>query len=430
MVTIIPICQLSTGLGQIPFLMRTQLGRRRLIVDTCKSMWPMTRRLASWYRSTLARRVRLIAVVGSYGKTTTVRAISAGIGGRDHPQMGNSGAYIAHALLRIPLSSRFGVVEVGIDGKGQMALHSSMLRPDVVVVTSIGWEHHRTFGTLEGTRSEKATILKSLPASGTAVLNYDDLNVRWMMGQTKARTLTYGTTQESDVYASDIRLDWPLGTRFSLHFNGSAREILTQLVGRHHTYPLLAASTVALAEGLELNDVLQRLERLKPTPGRMQPVPLSCGAILLRDEYKSSLETIERALDVLEEIEARRKIVVMGEVSEPPGSQGPIYRRLGQRIAEVADRAIFLGGNYQRYAAGARRGGLGREAMIDGKRDLLKVVGTLRDEVEDGDVVLIKGRDTQRLDRIALALSGIRVTCGRTICSAVGRCDGCPELAQ
>jgi len=193
---------------------------------------------------------------------------------------------------------------------------------------------------------------------------------------------------------------------------------------------LLAASAVAMAEGLDLERVLQRLEQLQPTPGRLQPVALSSGAVLLRDEFKSSLETIDRALDVLEEIEARRKIVVIGEVSEPPGSQGPIYRRLGERIAAIADRAIFLGGKNQPYAAGARRGGLRNEAMVDAKRDVLRVVGLLRWELREGDVVLIKGRDTERLERIALALLGHEVTCGRIVCSAVSRCDSCPELTR
>lgn len=369
-------------------------------------------------------------MVGSYGKTTTARAINLGLGYPDNLTLGNSGAYIAQSLLRMVPSRHFGVVEVGIDGKGQMSRHSETLRPDVVVVTAIGSEHHRTFGTIKETRSEKAKILQDLPAAGLAVLNFDDLNVRWMMSQTEARIVTYGTTAESDVYASEVRIDWPHGTSFRLHFKESVRDVRAQLVGKHHVYPLLAASAVALAEGLDLDGVLQRMEQLQPTPGRLQPVTLSNGAVLLRDEYKSSLETIDRALDVMEEIEARRKIVVIGEVSEPPGSQGPIYRRLGERIGKIADRAIFIGGKNQPYATGARGGGLSKKAMIDAKRDVLKVVGLLRRELKDGDVVLIKGRDTERLDRIALALSGQHVTCSRVVCGAVGRCDGCPALAQ
>jgi UDP-N-acetylmuramoyl-tripeptide--D-alanyl-D-alanine ligase len=124
---------------------------------------------------------------------------------------------------------------------------------------------------------------------------------------------------------------------------------------------------VALSEGLELDQVIPRLEQLRPLPGRLRPVHLANGAILLGDEFKSSLETIDAAFDLLAKVGAKRKIIVIGEVSEPPGSQGPIYGRLGERIAQIADLAFFLGGNARRYAAGARRAGFQDECMVNAK---------------------------------------------------------------
>jgi hypothetical protein len=80
---------------------------------------------------------------------------------------------------------------------------------------------------------------------------------------------------------------------------------------------------------------------------------------------------------------------------------GLAYRRLGQRVAELADRAIFVGGNFQRYAAGATRSGLSREALISAGTSLQTAVEAVRQELSPGDVVLVKGRDTQRLDRVS-----------------------------
>ena len=134
------------------------------------------------------------------------------------------------------------------------------------------------------------------------------------------------------------------------------------------------------------------------------------------------------ALDLLAEIEAKRKFVVLGEVSEPPGSQGPIHRRLGERIAEIADFALFLGGNFQRYATGARRAGLSDRLICDAKRDVSRAIEILRAKLEAGDVLLVKGRDTQRLDRISLALSGAKVGCSRTTCDVAVRCQDCTEI--
>lgn len=392
-------------------------------------MWPVSRRLATAYRATLIRNTRIVAVVGSYGKTTTTRAVAAALGNLTKLRPGNSRAYVAHALLQTPLAVRHRVIEVGIDGKGQMGLHSTMLKPNVVVVTTVGSEHHRSFGSIEVARAEKAMILNGLPASALAVLNNNDPNVMWMRSRTQARVLTYGSNDSCDLWVSDLRLDWPNGMTFKLHFNGKIRDVRTQLIGRHFVLSLQAAATVALAEGLDLDQVIPRLESLRPTPGRLEPVRLSNGAILLRDEFKSSLETIEVALDLLTEIEAKRKFVVLGEVSEPPGSQGPIYRHLGERIAKIADFALFLGGNFQRYAAGARRAGLPDRSIFDAKRDLARAIEILRAKLEAGDVLLVKGRDTQRLDRISLALSGVSVGCSKTTCDDVVRCQNCPEIA-
>jgi UDP-N-acetylmuramyl pentapeptide synthase len=158
-------------------------------------------------------------------------------------------------------------------------------------------------------------------------------------------------------------------------------------------------------------------------------VELPGGAWLLRDDYKSSLETVDAALDTLEEIEAPAKIVVMGEISEPPGSQGPIYRRIGERIAGCASTLVLVGRNYQRYAAGARRGGMAKDAVIDAGTDLRAAAEAVAARLEPGCVVLIKGRDTQRLERIAFRLQGETVRCQLDACDARGRCDICPVLA-
>ncbi len=151
-------------------------------------------------------------------------------------------------------------------------------------------------------------------------------------------------------------------TCFRLGFPGGSREVRLRLLGRKMAYAALAALTVAIAEGRDLDAALAQLE---PTPGRMQPVGLANGAWLLRDEYTSATATIDAALDVLVETPARR-IVVLGDVTDPAG-----------------------------------------------------------------DVVLIKGRSTQRLERIALLLEGREVGCDLAFCKvASGRCERCPMLER
>jgi UDP-N-acetylmuramyl pentapeptide synthase len=391
---------------------------------------PILSRLARLYRRNLVRNTRIVAVVGSFGKSTTTRALLTALGMYVHPHLGSTWNFKACAVLRIRPRDRHAVIEVGIDGPGQMAAFAGVIQPDITVVTSIGSEHNRSLGTLDMTRTEKSEMVRILSTSGIAVLNGDDPNVLWMKSQTCARIITFGINESNDVFASDINLDWPKGTRFKLHTNGETRNLRIRFIGKHMVYPILAAVAVSLAEGFTLDRVIPALEALPPTPGRMELIQLANGAIILRDDFKSALETIEAALEVLSEIPAQRRIVVLGEVEEPIGSQGPIYRQIGERIAKIASYAIFVGGNYQPYAAGAVRGGLPRNALINAQRNVFKAVEVLRKSLGPGDVVLIKGRTTQRLERVAFALAGRKVRCDISFCDEKMRCEHCPMLEQ
>jgi UDP-N-acetylmuramoyl-tripeptide--D-alanyl-D-alanine ligase len=247
---------------------------------------------------------------------------------------------------------------------------------------------------------------------------------------TGARVVTYGLHPAADVRATDVRLDWPHGTRLRLHVAGTEREVRLRLLGRVMVYPFLGAVAVAWAGGKPLDRAVAALEDLQPRPGRLQLEPLPEGAWLIRDDFKSSLETIDAALDVLAEVPGRR-IVVIGEASEPPGSQGPIYRRLGERLAGIASRVVCVcpETTYKSYVVGAARAGMPRSALVHAGRDPRAAWEAVRADLGPGDVVLVKGRDTQRLDRVALALQGRPVRCRKESCDLRGvRCQTCPKL--
>lgn len=416
-------------LSDIREMLRTPVGRLLLRRGVDYRMWPVTSPLARLYRATIVRRIQVIAVVGSFGKSTTLRAVSAVLGIPTHKRMlHNAWSSVAYAVLRIRPSQRHAAIEVGIADRGQMEAYARTVHPSVTIVTSIGSEHHRSLGSIEVTRAEKAWMVRMLSPSGVAVLNGDDPNVMWMQGQTRGRVITFGFGETCDVSAREVRLDWPHGTRFRLRAFGQERDVAIRLLGRHMVYPALAAVAVSQLEGLPLDEALSRLTSLAPTPGRMEPVALSNGVLLLRDDFKSSLETMHAALDVLAEISARR-IALLGDVEEPPGRQRPIYQELGERVAGIASLFIVVGHAFEPYRSGARRGGMPSSRVIDGGRSPRQAAEALTNVMQPGDVVLLKGRSTQMLDRVRLILEGRRVGCDVRFCNvrALG-CAHCPML--
>jgi UDP-N-acetylmuramoyl-tripeptide--D-alanyl-D-alanine ligase len=420
-------------IGQALATLRSPAGRVRVAQRTLRRLWPLFRLVAGAYRRSVVRRTRLVAVVGSVGKTTTTRAVAIALGLPEWRRMAlNSFSTLALAVLRIRPWQKRAVLEVGIGGPGQMAGYAAMVRPTIAVVTAIASDHNRSLGTLENTRSEKARMVEALPPSGVAVLNGDDPNVLWMRERTRARIVTYGFGPDNHVAAADLVVDWPRGTRFSLHAGGQTRAVQTQLIGRHQAYAVLAAIAVSLAEGVPVDLALDRLAKMPPSRSRLQPVPLANGAWLLRDDFKGGLETYDAALDALAEIPARQRVVVLGEVDEIPGSAGDTYRRLGARLVDVATRVVTVGGKERRrYGVGARQAGLPAEAVIDARHDLQRAVEAAAEDLGPGDVVLVKVRNAQRLARVSLALMGRPVRCAIQECHLTTLlCDDCPMLTR
>jgi UDP-N-acetylmuramyl pentapeptide synthase len=332
-------------------------------------------------------------------------------------------------VFRIRPGTRHAAVETGIDHKGQMTRLADVLRPSIAVVTVVGSEHNRSLPTLEATREEKACLVRALPASGVAVLNGDDPNVRWMATQTKARVVTYGFGVSNQVRAIEASLDWPRGSHLQVSIGQATLKLRVRTVGRHQMYPYLATLAAFHAEELPLEPAIQRLEELPATPGAMEIRPLRNGAVMLCDYAKSGFETIVAALDVLAEVPACRRIVALGSVTEPPGPRDRLYLELGERVGRLACRVVILGHDFSKYWRGMRRTNIPRAAVLEASGDILAAARFVAEDLRPGDVVLIKGRGNQRMERIAMALEGRKVRCELPVCLASSmRCNTCTML--
>ena len=429
------MCGLLAGLrrelpkrpGDLWHLLWTPAGRERLWTAASWLLWPILGTLASLRRRTALGKTKVVAIVGSYGKTTTTRAVARALGVEKPAGGQNSWSFLARKVLRHRAGNPL-VIEVGISRPGQMRAYARMLRPDIVVVTSVGREHRRSFAGRQTVQGEKARMVRGLAPAGVAILHGDDPLAAGMATVAPGRVVRFGLGQENDVRAEQVRLDWPRGTEFLLVGPGFQLAARVGLIGGHSLGAALAAAAVAHELDVPPEMVVQRLERLAPTPGRMQPVLLPSGAVLLRDDYKSGLETIHAALEVLAGIPARRRIAALGDVTEPEGPQRQVYRNLGARAARTATRILYVGNKFGPLASGARDAGLARDAVTD-HADVHALAAALGNELREGDVVLLKGRTDQKLERVALILSGRRVRCAIRSCHVRSfPCERCALL--
>jgi len=394
------------------------------------SVWPLLRPLAWIWRRTVRRRLTVVAVSGSFGKTSTARLVSAAFGFDPSRLPVNFGSYLAKALLRAPRSAGQLVLEVGISRRGQMRRYARMLRPDVVVITAVGGEHRAALGGLDRIQEEKSELLAALRHDGVAILNGDDPRVLAMAPRAPGRVLTYGLSPGCDFRAEDVRLEWPRCTRFRALTPDRDLEVRLGLFGEHNVRGALAAIAVASVHGIDPATLLERLAAAPAARARLEALELANGAWMIRDDIKSGRETFDAAFALLAAVPARRRYMVLGDITEPEGSQSELYRELGRLAAGAASRLLFIGHGGRSVRRGARDAGL-PPAAVTLCPDVTAATAILERELGAGDVVLVKGRANDKFERIALALTGRAVRCELRRCNILAlECWRCPMLER
>lgn len=398
-------------LSRVPSLSETRssLGqawrvvRRRVLVPTATYILCG---VASFYRVGLPR-VSFIGVTGSCGKTTT-RDLIAGVLSphfrvRQNRYNLNLPRHIATTILRTRPWDDVCVLEIAAAANGvRLPLEQPlrMMRPQMGVVTNIGTDHISAFHTMEAIAAEKGKLIAALPQHGTAVLNADDVHVLAMRTRCAGRVLTYGLAPDAMVRAVDVCCRWPERLSFTVCYEGQSYAVHTQLCGTHWVSCVLAALAVGLAMGVPLATAVQAVQTVPPTWRRMSVVSHPDGITFIQDDAKAPLWSISPALTFMADAQAKRKIIVIGTISDYQGDPDRIYATVARQALDVADHVVFIGSHASK-CRGARRHPHGQalrafycvEAAWDYLRDLW----------QPGDLVLIKDSDKERLGTLIAA---------------------------
>ena len=338
----------------------------------------------------------VIGVTGSFGKTSTKFAIEGLIGPSESalatPGSFNTPLGVCRTINeRLSKGHRYFVVEMGAYGVGEIAELCRFTRPKVGVLTSIGPAHLERFGSLANIRRAKYELIASLPADGVAVMNVDDQAVRELAdGTSHVRVVRYGVDPAGapDVTATDVATTTE-GTELKIveRSTGESRAARTRLLGRHAIGHLLAGVAVARSLGRSLSELAAAISELQPVEHRLQIIAGTGGITVIDDAYNSNPEGAAAALEVLESMPARRRVVVTPGMVELGDLQVEYNRELGERAAAVADTLIVVAGLNRRAITAGADGGRAEVLTVD---SLEEASARLRDLLAPGDVVLFE----------------------------------------
>lgn len=376
-------------------------------------------------------RTTVIGVTGSVGKTTAKEAIASilsthGCTFKSYRNQ-NGGLSVALNLLRIRPWHRFAVLEIATTQAGEMLRSVRMARPDIRVVLNVKSTHTNCFPTLDDIAREKAEFLSGIRRDQVAVLNIDDSRVAKMSEDKPCKVATFGTTSIADLQASSPSSVWPSRLSFKVRRGNESVNVETRLVGEHWMSSALASIVVAVECGMNLTDAAAALQRVEPFPARMQPVQVPSGAVFLRDDYLSSLDTLGPALRVVGDARAERKVIVISDLMDAPHTSArERQRQMGYDCAQVADVLVFVSAAAEYAPAAALDAGMD-VARVHSFKDRQQAADYLKKELRDGDLVLLKGETRDHLARLFFQQLG-KVACWKDICGKNMLCDICWEL--
>ncbi len=276
---------------------------------------------------------RIVAVTGSAGKTSTKDIIAELLSA--HFQTGKTiGNFNNHlglplSILRLPEHADVAVLEMGMNHAGEIRALAQLARPDVGVVTNVGYAHVENFTGIEGIAAAKRELIEELPSDGVAVLNADDGRVRHFGSAHRGRSVTYGFTKDADIHPTEV-------TEGSGCTTFRIRDLLfeTKLAGRHSLSNILAAIAVADVFGIPFEKLPERVARLSPSGMRGQR-SVRKGITILNDSYNSNPEAVSSMLEVLRAEPAARRIAVLGEMRELGAFSEDLHRRMGEWVAST-----------------------------------------------------------------------------------------------
>ena len=385
--------------------------------------------LGGWYRKQYPA-LPLIGITGSAGKTTTKEMIAAALGVRYHvlKTEGNMNSQVGlpQMMLRIEDSHEAAVIEMGMSEEGEMARLAAVARPQTAVVTNIGVAHIGQLGTRENIRKEKLDLIREFPDGGVLLLNGDDLLLseiaavhngmmepeRVCLSEEarerldKAVVRTYGTGEDVDYRASDIRLT-PQGTRFTFSVkDGNGEEIELQAFGIHNVYNALAALAAADRFGIAAADAKKALKEWRP-PRMRGTIEVTGGITLIDDTYNANPDSMKGAIDLLADLTGvTRRIAVLADMLELGELSESCHREIGEYIVSkkegAPDLVVLLGRESCHIAEAIREKG-GRQ-QIRHFMENAQAAAYLKEAVRPGDAVVIKGSRSMKLDEVADAL--------------------------
>ncbi|MBQ7132143.1 MAG: UDP-N-acetylmuramoyl-tripeptide--D-alanyl-D-alanine ligase [Oscillospiraceae bacterium] len=348
----------------------------------------------------------LVGITGSVGKTTTKDMVALVLSEKYKTlkTQGNLNNHIGLPKTLFGLDSTYeaAVIEMGMNHFGEIDYLTNIAKPNIAVITNIGWSHIENLGSREGILKAKLEILNSMQDDMPLVINADDEMLFSQKSQLERNIITYGIdNQNADIKAIDIN-PGDSKTEFSIICGDEKCDITLNATGTHNVLNALCAFAVGKNCGLENEQIQSALSKFKPNAMRQNVIKANSISIIA-DCYNASPDSMKAALEMLNLQSGKRRIAVLGDMLELGEYSKALHSAVGEYCAKSSADMVFCVGAQSKYIA--------RSASLKGKAakhffNPETLIQTLKETVCEGDVILFKASRGMHLENVIKSLFG------------------------
>ncbi len=344
-----------------------------------------------------------VGITGSNGKTTTKELVGSILktSGQTFVTPGNFNSTIGIPLSLIPVEVpyRYGVFEMAMNRRGEMARLADLVRPDIALITNIGTAHIGMLGSQQAIAEEKAKIAARFDGQQCCLVPEADVFAEYLASRVDGRVIYFGETSTPDF--GGVESVGLAGTKFRWR----DRIIQLRIPGRHNVGNALGAIGVALELGIDSGSIIDGLESVAPLFGRGELIQ---GPItIFQDCYNANPESTRSTLElVAESAWPGRVILVLGPMKELGGHANAGHGAVLQTALSSRPAALYLiGEEYEESFRATEEPGIGPEYVWTTDYD--ELIARLSIFVKPGDLVVVKGSRAAALERVGAALKSV-----------------------
>ena len=380
------------------YLVRNNLIHKIFVRNTLESL----QRLASYARMK-NKNLNMICITGSSGKTSlkewTGKVLKKKVTTYVNPGNFNNEIGMPLSLVNMPQDTKVCILELGMNKKGEIKKLTKISSPTISIITNIGLAHLGNFKEPKDIAKEKAFIYNNLNKKAFALIPNDSEYSKQLIRKASKKTpnlVLFGTTENANASFKKINKN-----KFIFSLLGKKISLEKKNVFKYWEENTLIILIILKILRFDFNYFKKTIESLKPLEGRGEKIKISKNNrsfFLIDETYNSSPHTLQHAIENANKIlkNNQKLVLVIGDMLELGKFSEKLHLKILELIKKVSPKLLVTVGSFSKIITDNAKPGI----RAFHYKTYHKVYERLIEEIDDSDIVMMKGSNSINLSKV------------------------------